>query len=122
MYNIKKITENLFWVGANDRRIALFEGVYHAPQGVSYNSYILLDDKTVLLDTVDKAVTHQFMENVAHVLDGRKLDYLIINHMEPDHCAEIPTILAKYPEVKIVCNTKIKTMMEQFLRAISNCK
>lgn len=114
MYNIKKIAENLFWVGANDRRIALFEGVYHAPQGVSYNSYVLLDEKTVLLDTVDKAVTHQFMENVAHVLDGRKLDYLIINHMEPDHCAEIPTILAKYPEVKIVCNTKIKTMMEQF--------
>ena len=114
MYNVKKITENLFWVGANDRRIALFEGVYHAPQGVSYNSYILLDDKTVLLDTVDKAVTHQFMENVAHVLNGRKLDYLIINHMEPDHCAEIPTILAKYPEVKIVCNVKIKTMMEQF--------
>ena len=114
MYNVKKITENLFWVGANDRRIALFEGVYHAPQGVSYNSYILLDDKTGLLDTVDKAVTHQFMENVAHVLNGRTLDYLIINHMEPDHCAEIPTILAKYPEVKIVCNAKIKTMMEQF--------
>ena len=114
MYNVKRITENLFWVGANDRRIALFEGVYHAPQGVSYNSYILIDEKTVLLDTVDKAVTHQFMENVAHVLDGRKLDYLIINHMEPDHCAEIPTILAKYPEVKIVCNAKIKTMMEQF--------
>ena len=114
MYNVKNITNDLFWVGANDRRIALFEGVYHAPQGVSYNSYVLLDDKTVLLDTVDKAVTHQFMENVAHVLDGRKLDYLIINHMEPDHCAEIPTILAKYPDVKIVCNTKIKTMMEQF--------
>lgn len=114
MYNVKRITENLFWIGANDRRIALFEGVYHAPQGVSYNSYILLDEKTVLLDTVDKAVTHQFMENVAHVLNGRKLDYLIINHMEPDHCAEIPTILAKYPEVKIVCNAKIKTMMEQF--------
>ena len=114
MYNTKKITENLFWVGANDRRIALFEGVYHAPPGVSYNSYVLLDERTVLLDTVDKAVTHQFMENVAHVLNGRKLDYLIINHMEPDHCAEIPTILTKYPEVKIVCNAKIKTMMEQF--------
>ena len=114
MYNVKNITNDLFWVGANDRRIALFEGVYHAPQGVSYNSYVLLDDKTVLLDTVDKAVTHQFMENVAHVLNGKKLDYLIINHMEPDHCAEIPTILAKYPEVKIVCNAKIKTMMEQF--------
>ena len=114
MYNTKKITEDLFWVGANDRRIALFEGVYHAPQGVSYNSYVLLDEKTVLLDTVDKAVTHQFMENVAYVLNGRSLDYLVINHMEPDHCAEIPTILAKYPNVKIVCNTKIKTMMEQF--------
>ena len=114
MHNTKKITENLFWVGANDRRIALFEGVYHAPQGVSYNSYVLLDEKTVLLDTVDKAVTHQFMENVAHILGNRKLDYLIINHMEPDHCAEIPTIIQKYPEVKIVCNTKIKSMMEQF--------
>ena len=114
MYNIKKVTEDLFWVGANDRRIALFEGVYHAPQGVSYNSYVLLDEKTVLLDTVDKAVTHQFMENVVHALNGRTLDYLVINHMEPDHCAEIPTIVQKYPEVKIVCNTKIKTMMEQF--------
>ncbi|MBQ7126968.1 MBL fold metallo-hydrolase, partial [bacterium] len=114
MYNIKKITKDLIWVGANDRRIALFEGVYHAPQGVSYNSYVLLDEKTVLLDTVDKAVTHQFMENVEHVLAGRDLDYLVINHMEPDHCAEIPTILAKYPTVKIVCNAKIRTMIEQF--------
>lgn len=114
MYNTKKITEDLFWVGANDRRIALFEGVYHVPQGVSYNSYILLDDKNVLFDTVDKAVTHQFMENVTHVLNGKNLDYMIINHMEPDHCAEIPTILAKFPNVKIVCNSKIKTMMEQF--------
>ena len=114
MYNIKKITDNLFWVGANDRRIALFEGVYHAPQGVSYNSYVLLDEKTVLLDTVDKTVTHQFMENVEYSLGGRDLDYLIINHMEPDHCAEIPTILAKYPNVKIVCNAKIQAMIGQF--------
>lgn len=114
MYNTKKITEDLVWVGANDRRISLFEGVYDVPQGVSYNSYILLDEKTVLLDTVDKAVTHQFMENVLHALDGRNLDYMVINHMEPDHCAEIPTILAKFPNTKIVCNAKIKTMMEQF--------
>ena len=114
MHNIKNLTKDLFWVGANDRRIALFEGVYHAPQGVSYNSYILLDEKTVLLDTVDKSVTHQFMENIDFALNGRKLDYLIINHMEPDHCAEIPTILAKYPEVKIVCNAKIRTMIDQF--------
>lgn len=114
MYNTKKITEDLIWVGANDRRIALFEGVYNVPQGVSYNSYVLLDDKTVLLDTVDKAVTHQFMENVLHALDGKNLDYMVINHMEPDHCAEIPTILAKFPNTKIVCNAKIKTMMDQF--------
>ena len=114
MHNIKNLTKDLFWIGANDRRIALFEGVYHAPQGVSYNSYILLDEKTVLLDTVDKSVTHQFMENIDFALNGRKLDYLIINHMEPDHCAEIPTILAKYPEVKIVCNAKIRTMIDQF--------
>lgn len=114
MYNIKKITEDLFWVGANDRRIALFESVYPVPDGVSYNSFILLDEKTVLLDTVDKAVNHQFMENVEHVLNGRKLDYLIINHMEPDHCAEIPTIVNKYPEIKIVCNAKTQTMIKQF--------
>lgn len=114
MYNTKKITQDLYWVGANDRKIALFESVYPVPSGVSYNSYLLLDEKTVLLDTVDKSVTHQFMENVEHVLDGRSLDYMIINHMEPDHCAEIPTIINKYPHVKIVCNAKIQTMIKQF--------
>lgn len=114
MYNIKKITKDLFWVGANDRRISLFESVYPVPKGVSYNSYLLMDEKTVLLDTVDKSVTHQFMENVEHVLNGRHLDYLVINHMEPDHCAEIPTIVQKHPDVKIVCNAKIRTMIDQF--------
>jgi len=114
MYNTKKITADLFWVGANDRRIALFESVYPVPTGVSYNSYLLTDEKTVLLDTVDKSVTHQFMENIEHVLNGRNLDYMVINHMEPDHCAEIPTIIAKYPDVKIVCNAKIQTMIKQF--------
>ena len=114
MYNVKKITKDLYWVGANDRRIALFESVYPVPTGVSYNSYLLLDEKTVLLDTVDKSVNHQFMENVEHVLAGKPLDYLVINHMEPDHCAEIPTIIAKYPNIKIVCNLKIQTMIKQF--------
>lgn len=114
MYNVKKITQDLFWVGANDRRISLFESVYPVPKGVSYNSYLLMDEKTVLLDTVDKSVTHQFMENVEHVLNGKALDYLVINHMEPDHCAEIPTIVQKYPNVKIVCNAKIRTMIDQF--------
>lgn len=114
MYNTKKITNDLFWVGANDRRLSVFEGVYPIPIGVSYNSYLLMDEKTVLLDTADKAVIGQFMENVQHVLNGRTLDYLVINHMEPDHCAEIPNILDKFPYVKIVCNAKVKTMIEQF--------
>lgn len=114
MYNTKKITKDLFWVGANDRRLSLFEGVYPVPIGVSYNSYLLMDEKTVLLDTADKSVSHQFMENVAHVLGDRDLDYLVINHMEPDHCAEIPCIMKKYPNVKVVCNAKIQTMITQF--------
>ncbi len=114
MYNTKQITNDLHWVGANDRRISLFEGVYDVPLGVSYNSYLILDDKTVLLDTVDKAVSHQFFENVAHILNGRNLDYLIINHMEPDHCAEIENLVNKYPNIKIVCNTKTQTMLGQF--------
>ena len=114
MYNTKQITEDIYWVGANDRRISLFEGVYDVPLGVSYNSYIIMDEKTVLLDTVDKVVAHQFFENVEHVLSGRKLDYLVINHMEPDHCAELESIVTKYPDVKIVCNVKTQSMISQF--------
>ena len=114
MYNTKKITQDIYWVGANDRRISLFEGVYDVPLGVSYNSYIILDEKTVLLDTVDKVVAHQFFENVEHVLNERKLDYLVINHMEPDHCAELQSIVTKYPDVKIVCNAKTQSMISQF--------
>jgi flavorubredoxin len=114
MYNTRKITEDLYWIGANDRKISLFESVYPVPTGISYNSYLLLDEKTVLLDTVDKSVTHQFMENIEHVLNGKNLDYMIINHMEPDHCAEIPTIVSKYPNVKIVCNAKTQGMINQF--------
>ncbi len=114
MYNVKSITEDLYWVGANDRRISLFESVYPVPSGVSYNSYLLMDEKTVLLDTVDKSVCHQFIENVEHLLGDRTLDYMIINHMEPDHCAEIETIVRLYPEVKIVCNAKTQTMIKQF--------
>ena len=87
MYCVKKMTEDLYWVGGSDRRLALFENVYPIPNGVSYNAYLLLDEKTVLLDTVDRSVGELFFENVAHVLDGRTLDYVIVNHMEPDHCA-----------------------------------
>ena len=89
MYCTKKVTEDLYWVGASDRRLALFENMYPIPRGVSYNSYVLLDENTVLLDTVDRSVSGQFLENLEHVLAGRSLDYLIVNHMEPDHCALI---------------------------------
>ncbi len=114
MYNIKEISKDLFWVGANDRRISLFESAYPVPCGISYNSYLLLDDKTVLLDTVDKSVNHQFFENIEYTLNGKNLDYLIINHMEPDHCAEIAALVKKYPQIKIVCNAKSQSMVNQF--------
>ena len=92
MYCTRKVLDDLIWVGADDRRLACFEGVYGVPDGVSYNSYLLLDEKTVLFDTVDKAVGAVFLENVAHGLNGRKLDYLLISHMEPDHAATIESI------------------------------
>lgn len=97
MYCTKKIASDLVWVGANDRRLAMFEGVYSVPAGVSYNSYLLTDEKTVLFDTVDKAVSRTFFENLAHELDGRTLDYVIVHHMEPDHSATLSELLLAPP-------------------------
>lgn len=114
MYNVRKVTEDIVWAGASDRRLALFENIFPIPRGVSYNSYVLLDEKTVLLDTVDASVAGQFFENLEHVLDGRKLDYLIVNHMEPDHCAMIGDLVRRYPEVQVVGNTKTFGMIKQF--------
>ncbi|MCI8991990.1 MAG: MBL fold metallo-hydrolase [Eubacterium sp.] len=114
MYCTRQVTDDLFWVGGDDRRLAMFEGVYSVPDGVSYNSYLLMDEKTVLVDTVDKAVEDVFLENIAHVLDGRTLDYLIVQHMEPDHSASLKTVLLQYPQVTVVCNSKTETMMKQF--------
>ncbi len=114
MYCIKKITEDLVWVGGNDRRLAMFEGVYAVPKGVSYNSYLFKGSKTVLFDTVDKAVSRVFFENLAHELDGKNLDYVIVNHMEPDHSATLSELVVRYPKVKVICNAKIETMLGQF--------
>ncbi|MCD8151981.1 MAG: FprA family A-type flavoprotein [Clostridiales bacterium] len=114
MYCTRKVTDDLIWVGGDDRRLAMFEGVYSVPDGVSYNSYLLLDEKTVLFDTVDKAVDTVFFENVSHALDGRKLDYLVIHHMEPDHSATLGGILLRYPDVTVVCNKKTEGMIYQF--------
>jgi len=114
MHCIKKVTDDLIWVGANDRRLAMFEGVYSVPKGVSYNSYLLLDNKTVLFDTVDKSVRERFVENVTEALGGRPLDYLVVQHMEPDHSAGLRDILTLYPGVKIVVGAKTLAMIKQF--------
>lgn len=114
MYCVKNVTEDLYWVGGSDRRLALFENIYPIPRGVSYNSYVLMDEKTVLLDTVDAAISELFYENLAHVLGGRELDYLVIQHMEPDHCAAIGGVVLRYPNVKLVCNAKTVAMLKQF--------
>ena len=114
MHHAISIREDLFWVGGNDRRLALFENVFPIPRGVSYNAYVLLDEKTVLFDTVDKSVSGVFFESLAHVLAGRKLDYLIVNHMEPDNAATMEELVLRYPEVTIVTNAKAVAMIRQF--------
>lgn len=114
MHCVKKVTDDLYWIGGSDRRLALFENVYPIPRGVSYNSYVLLDEKTVLLDTVDASISGLFFENLEYVLNGRALDYLIVNHMEPDHCAVIGDVVRRYPDVKLVCNAKTVPMLKQF--------
>lgn len=114
MYCTRKVTEDLVWVGADDRRLSMFEGIYPVPQGVSYNAYLLLDEKTVLFDTVDEAVEKQFLENVEAALQGRKLDYLVVQHMEPDHSATMKTLLLLYPDTIVVCNAKTEALIRQF--------
>ncbi len=114
MHCTKKITDTLYYVGGNDRRINLFENVFPVPTGVSYNSYLLLDEKTVLMDSVDKAISSLLMENLEHLLQGRTLDYIVVNHMEPDHCAAIGELVLHYPQLKIVGNSKTLTMLKQF--------
>ena len=114
MHNIRKITDDLVWLGASDNRLELFENVYPVPHGISYNSYLLNDEKTVLLDTVDSSVRRQFFENLRFALNGRNLDFVVVQHMEPDHCAELADLLRIYPQVKIVCNMQIKKMIAQF--------
>ena len=114
MYNVRKIQEDLFWVGANDRRLAKFENVHPIPEGTSYNSYVLLDDKTVLFDTADKDVSEQFLENIKHVLGDRELDYIVVNHIEPDHGASLANVLKEYPKAQVVSTKKADAFMKQF--------
>ncbi len=116
MYCVQEITPKVFWVGGSDRRLALFENMFPLPNGVAYNSYLIMDDKTALIDTVDRSISDLYLENVTHVLGGRTLDYLVINHMEPDHCANIEEIARRYPQVKIIGNKKTFQFIEQFYK------
>ena len=114
MYCVRNVTEDLYWIGANDRRLALFENIHPIPRGVSYNAYVLTDEKTVLFDTADWSACRQFLENLEYVLDGRDLDYMVINHMEPDHGASLEEVLLRYPNVTIISTEKAFMLMRQF--------
>lgn len=114
MYCFRKVTDDLYWVGGSDRRLELFENIFPIPNGVSYNSYLLMDEKTVLFDTVDASIGRQFLENVEAVLGGRTLDYLVVNHMEPDHCSLIAELALRYPKMQIIGNAKTFPMIGQF--------
>ena len=114
MHITRQIAPGVHWVGGNDRRLALFENMFPLPSGVAYNAYLILDEKAALVDTVDSAITRQFLENVEHALDGRAIDYLVINHMEPDHCANIEELSRRFPGMKIVGNAKTFQMIRQF--------
>ncbi|MBQ7054048.1 MAG: MBL fold metallo-hydrolase, partial [Oscillospiraceae bacterium] len=108
------ITNDIKYVGVNDHEIDLFEGQYTVPNGMSYNSYVILDEKIAVLDTVDARFTHAWLDNIQNTLEGRVPDYLIIQHMEPDHSANIVNFIKAYPDTKIVSSSKSFTMMKQF--------
>lgn len=114
MLGVRKVTDDLYWVGVNDKRLHLFENIHPIPEGVSYNSYLLMDEKKVLFDTVDWSGCRDFLKKVAAVLDGSDLDYLVINHMEPDHAASIEEVLLRYPKCQVISNEKAFMFMHQF--------
>ena len=108
------ITNDIKYIGVNDRKIDLFEGQYSVPNGISYNSYAIIDEKTAIMDTVDAAFTHEWLDNIENTLAGKKPDYLIIQHMEPDHSANIVNFLKAYPDVTVVSSAKAFAMMQNF--------
>ena len=114
MHCVQPVSPDILWVGSADRRLALFENLFPLENGVSYHSYLILDEKTALIDTVDRSVTPQFLENLCHALNGRSLDYLVVQHMEPDHCANIREICRRWPQVTLVGNAKTFPLIRQF--------
>lgn len=109
-----EITKDIRYVGVNDHKVDLFEGQYVVPNGMAYNSYVILDEKVAVMDTVDRNFTHEWLDNIAAVLDGRKPDYLVVQHMEPDHSANIANFMKIYPEATVVSSEKAFVMMQNF--------
>ncbi|WP_019133967.1 FprA family A-type flavoprotein [Kallipyga massiliensis] len=114
MHNVRQVVDDLYWIGYNDHRTHLFESIHPIPEGVSYNSYVLLDEKTVLFDTVEWDFCREFLENLEYVLDGRPLDYIVINHWEPDHAASLQEVLLRHPESEVISTEKGFYFMTQF--------
>lgn len=114
MFNVREVTPQIWWLGASDRRLELFENAYPVFEGMSYNNYVIVDEKTCLMDGIDDAVSSRFLENLEHVLGSRTLDYMVVQHMEPDHCSCIPELLRKYPDLKIVGSQKAIQLIGQF--------
>ena len=122
MINIQEVTRDIYWIGGSDRRLALFENLFPLPKGVSYNSYIVLDEKTVVFDTADISISDQYLENLKTALNGRPLDYLVVLHMEPDHCSQIATVAAMHPELTLVGNVKTFQMMKNYFPETADMK
>ncbi len=117
MYNVRNISDELLYIGCDDRRCCIFEGVYSVPSGMSYNSYLLSDEKKVIFDTADKAVTERYIENTVHALGGAKPDYIIVTHAEPDHTASLAALLRLYPDMEVICSAKAAAIIGQFYGA-----
>ncbi|MEG0656332.1 MAG: MBL fold metallo-hydrolase, partial [Mucinivorans sp.] len=115
-----KVTDRIYYLGVNDRRKQLFENMWPLPSGVAYNSYLIKDEKTALMDTVEMGTSQSYVAKVEEVLAGRELDYLVINHMEPDHSGEIMEIVRRYPNVKIVGNGKTFKILEAYFGLSDN--
>ena len=108
---MKKISDKIYYVGVNDDDKVLFEGLWPIPMGVSYNSYVVVDEKIALIDTVEGGFEEEFLSNIAEAIGDRKIDYLVVNHMEPDHSANVARFMAEFPEAKIVSSMKAFAMM-----------
>mgnify|MGYP000787311225 CR=1 FL=1 len=114
MHCTVKMTEDLYWVGASDRRLALFESVYPLPRGVSYNAYLVAGEKIALIDTVEESFGSRLEANIREAIGDRKIDYLVINHMEPDHSSSVRALRMLYPDIQIVGNAKTLQMLQGF--------